>query len=99
MAPQRQVTANCLAGSQVKQQDGGIGRTDEMSNDGAAERVGVLVIQAWRETHENQPFRARVTFGRTTDDAATTVVTTDPDEVVNTVQRWLREVSDPGRDY
>jgi hypothetical protein len=70
-----------------------------MSNDGATERVGVLVIQAWLETHEQRPFRARVTFGRTTDDASTTVVTTDPDEVVNTVQRWLREVSDPGRDY
>lgn len=70
-----------------------------MSNDDVAERVGVLVIQAWLETHDERPFRARVTFGRTTDEASTTVVTTDPDEVVNTVQRWLREVSDPGRDY
>ena len=83
----------------MKQQDGGIGGTDEMSNDGATERVGVLVIQAWLETDARHPFRARVTFGRTTDDASTTVVTTDPDEVVNTVQRWLRELSYPGRDH
>jgi hypothetical protein len=40
-----------------------------------------------------------VTFGRTADDAPTTVVTTDLDEVVDTVQRWLAELSDPGRDY
>jgi len=70
-----------------------------MSDDGAAGRLGVLVIQAWRETDAEQPFRARVTYGRTADDTPTTVVTTDLDEVVDTVQRWLAELSDPGRDY
>jgi hypothetical protein len=70
-----------------------------MSHDGAAVRLGVLVIQAWQEADADVPFRARVTYGRTADDAPTTVVTTDPDEVVDTVQRWLTEVSAPGRDY
>jgi hypothetical protein len=73
-----------------------------MSDHDAAERLGVLVIQAWRETDAQPPFRARVTYGRTTDDAPTTVVTTNPDEVVDTVQRWLADVSapgTPGRDY
>jgi hypothetical protein len=70
-----------------------------MSDHGAAERLGVLVIQAWRETDAQPPFRARVTYGRTADDAPTTVVTTDLEEVVDTVQRWLAEVSAPGRDY
>jgi hypothetical protein len=70
-----------------------------MSDYGAAKRLGVLVIQAWWETNTQPPFRARVTYGGTADDAPTTVVTTDPDEVVDTVQRWLTEVSAPGRDY
>jgi hypothetical protein len=83
----------------VKQQAGGIGRTDEMSNDGAGEGVGVLVIHTWRESDAEHPFRARVTYGRAADDAPATVVTTDPDEVVNTVRRWLTEVSAPGTDY
>jgi hypothetical protein len=70
-----------------------------MSDDRAAARLGVLVIQAWREADPEHPFRARVTYGRTTDDAPTTIITTDPHEVVNTVQRWLTEVSPPGTDY
>jgi hypothetical protein len=70
-----------------------------MSDDRAAARLGVLVIQAWRETDPEHPFRARVTYGRTNDDVPTMIITTDPDEVVNTVQRWLTEVSPPGTDY
>jgi hypothetical protein len=70
-----------------------------MSDDGSAERLGVLVVQAWQETDAQHPFRARLTFGRASDDAPTTVVTTDPDEVVNIVQRWLTEVSGQGTDY
>ena len=70
-----------------------------MSDDGSAERLGVLVVQACRETDAQHPFRARVTFGRASDDAPTTVVITDPDEVVNIVQRWLTEVSRQGTDY
>jgi hypothetical protein len=70
-----------------------------MSNNGATERVGVLVIRAWRETGGEQPFRARVTYGLVADDAPATVVMADPDEVVDTVRRWLTEVSAPGTDY
>lgn len=70
-----------------------------MYDHAAAERFDVLVIRVWRETDAQHPFRARVTYGLATDDAPTTVVTTDPDEVVNTVQRWLTEMSAPDADY
>jgi hypothetical protein len=64
-----------------------------MSDHAATERFDVLVIKVWREADAQHPFRARVTYGRATDDSPSTVVTVDPDEVVNTVQRWLTEMS------
>jgi hypothetical protein len=70
-----------------------------MSDHATAEHFDVLVIKVWRETDAQHPFRARVTYGREIDDAPSTVVTTDPDEVVNTVQRWLAAMSAPDTDY
>jgi hypothetical protein len=64
-----------------------------MSDHAATERFDVLVIKVWREADAQHPFRARVTYGHATDDSPSTVVTVDPDEVVNTVQRWLTEMS------
>lgn len=70
-----------------------------MSYTGATEGLGVLVIYAWRESDAQHPFRARVTYGSASDEAPDTVFTTDLDDVVNTVRRWLTEVSASGRDH
>jgi hypothetical protein len=57
--------------------------------------VGVLVIRVWREQAAQQTFRARITYG---DDDSTVVTepTTDPEEVVKAVRRWL---DDRSRDH
>ena len=59
----------------------------------AAEHSDVLVITVWRETDVRHPLRARVTYGLATDDAPATFVTADPGEVIETVRRWLTEIS------
>ena len=54
--------------------------------------AGVLVIRVWHEPAAERTFRARITY----DDDDTTVVTeptTDPDEVVKAVRRWLHDRS------
>ena len=72
--------------------EGGIGRAGVMTRD-AAEHSDVLVITVWRETDVRHPLRARVTYGLATDDAPATFVTADPGEVIETVRRWLTEIS------
>ena len=61
--------------------------------DGAAEHSDVLVITVWRETDVRHPLRVRVTYGLATDHAPTTFVTADADEVIETIRRWLTEIS------
>jgi hypothetical protein len=58
----------------------------------------VLVITVWREGDAEHPLRARLTYGRASDDAPNTVVTSDPDEVLETVRQWLVDVSVVDRD-
>jgi hypothetical protein len=64
-----------------------------MSKRAAAEHSRVLVIAAWREADAEHPVRVRLTYGRVSDDAPTTVVTSDPDEVLDTVRQWLVDLS------
>jgi hypothetical protein len=59
----------------------------------AAEHSDVLVITVWHETDVRHPLRARVTYGPATDHAPTTFVTADTGEVIETVRRWLTEIS------
>jgi hypothetical protein len=64
----------------------------------SVEESRVLVITVWRERDAEHPLRARLTYGRASDDAPTTVVTSDPGEVLETVRRWLVDVSVVDRD-
>lgn len=63
-----------------------------MTRDTAAGHSTVLVIKVWRESGTPNPFRARVTYGCASDEAPTTLVTADSDEVVDTVRRWLTDL-------
>ena len=64
-----------------------------MSETAATEHSDVLVIKVWREPDSEHPIRARLTYGPVTDEAPTTVVTTDPGEVLDTMRHWLTDVS------
>jgi hypothetical protein len=52
---------------------------------------GVLVIRVWCEPEADAPFRARITYGGEQQETETTRVTTDPEEILEAVRRWLRE--------
>jgi hypothetical protein len=58
--------------------------------------LGVLVIRVWLEPDADNPFRARLIYGDADEEAATTAVTTRPDEVLDAVRRWLDEHSPTG---
>lgn len=68
-----------------------------MTRGAAAEPGLVLVITVWREAGSPHPLRARVTYGRAMDEVPTTLVTTDPDEVIDTVRHWLADVVDANK--
>jgi hypothetical protein len=62
-----------------------------MTRDAVDDEFGVLVIRVWNEPDADAPFRARITYGGDQQETETTPVTTDPDEIVDAVRRWLRE--------
>ena len=63
------------------------------------DEFGVLVIQVWDEPESDHPFRARLTYRRGDTETAVTEATSDPDDVVEAVRRWLveraRKVTNP----
>jgi hypothetical protein len=61
-----------------------------MIRDAVGDEAGVLVIRVWREPDAEKPFRARITYGGERETAASTP-TSDPDDVVEAVRRWLAE--------
>ena len=52
---------------------------------------GVLVIRVWHEADAENGFRARIIFGAGDDPADETsfVIARNPDEVIDSVRRWL----------
>ncbi|MET3206253.1 UNVERIFIED_ORG: hypothetical protein ABIB21_003072 [Arthrobacter sp. UYEF13] len=50
---------------------------------------GVMVIRTWHDPWHPQGFRARITYGQTSESGQTTLATADPAEVLGVVKRWL----------
>jgi hypothetical protein len=57
--------------------------------DGVGDDSGVLVIRVWNEPDAEQPFRARITYGDDVQGTVASAPTTDPEDVVQAVRRWL----------
>lgn len=55
----------------------------------ADDDVHILVIRVWREPGADPPFRARITFGDR--QPAVGAVTSDPEDVMESVRSWLSE--------
>jgi hypothetical protein len=57
--------------------------------DQPAPSMGTMVIRTWTEPHQDPGFRARMTYSHSPTAEPKTIYTVDPDEVVDTVRRWL----------
>ncbi|VXB26449.1 hypothetical protein ARTHRO9AX_150041 [Arthrobacter sp. 9AX] len=77
-------------------------RVNGMANDGPPSGVpgedgpdqpplpmGTMVIRTWNEPHRTPGFRARMTYSHSPTAEPETTYTVDPEEVVDTVRRWL----------
>jgi hypothetical protein len=65
------------------------GSTGDDEPDQAAPPMGTMVIRTWTEPNQSPGFRARMTYSHSPTAEPKTVYTVDPDEVLDTVRRWL----------
>lgn len=78
-------------GSELKDRDLAIVTMDD---DDAVEETdgrGTMVIRVWSEPAGDGPFRARLTFSRTSADQPQVSVVTSPEQLLETVRQWLAE--------
>lgn len=66
---------------------------DDESVDETAGR-GAMVIRVWSEADGDEPFRARLTFSRTTADQPQVSVVSSHEQLLETVRQWLEGSGD-----
>ena len=73
--------------------EGWDGRDRAMGERMAVGESAVLVIRVWREDETANSFRARILYEGAGEQAAVSSPTTDPEDVVVAVRRWLADHS------
>lgn len=66
--------------------------TGDMDGADGTATFGTIVIRAWLEPGHDDGFRARLTYATDSRDEAATVVTGEPEDVVDCVRGWLANI-------